>query len=1483
MKKFLKQLMSEVLVLCLIFTLLPIFSLSAEVDTTIVEETNIAVAIPNSSAINLVSNYFSTGKSRKEGYSMPFLICSSDNSIAKINNEVSDTGPKEITNIYTVGDNIDYTRYFGITEKANVGNGTTYEVDGKSYGVTELDELRSGDDYFKTGVLNTSDFTLDELNASSFYFVPIGNETYTSDYYIYMNFKSTTSNSTYKYYLCVDSALDDESEGYVLDYELKLKRMDYAKEVEDYATKWTLTPTGTNGEFTCSTHADIYEYGKKAKDNILIYLNVGNCVNFSSANYMYIKPLDYLNAKGEEKPKIRLYGNLNMLSKNGTNVGYDGYRIIDDDTTNNIVVKKNLTNGITLPKTSKSTTGNLYRWSINKPIKYVRRFEDYTNGSWYDYYLELNPSENKDLSKIDYTKYGYEPGKTLTSSSQYAGKSFYSVIKYTLTYSATGLANGHSLRVRVGTVKDKKVYASEEIKSGDGVTEGNWVSIAVPLASETGYKYTMKSVTLKDSSGKTLKANTDYTVYESGKQLNAGADYYSFYMPKYAVSVEVVLEKEAVPVNTSASGYFITEGSNGTKNYSNSITKTGLSPIKLAVSTKGIASNGNDSIIIKEYPDYDNEYFVDNDDDMDYTINSCKWYVKVGDNGEYKALNSEITYDGSRATTSTYVYLPSVSKDTKVYYKCEYTVKRPSSNTVGETKELVLSANVTENDVPVNSMYSSYQDSCDNYSGTCTIGKDYYTSGKTYDVGHKLNLKTSRLPNGHTVIISEGPNVEDDTVSNFNYEITWYIQAADESTKAIALNSTPIKISPSSVDNLETSYTCTLPKLLNQKNTDAKLWYEVTKIDKTTGRNRKFNSSVSTLNVNYSGYTPNIEDYDSSLVNSLEEDHLYINASQIKKWEYSTDNGATYTEIPLTSIATSSGNAPLDAVRTNPDPDISVGKNWTSNKNVYGFTVTEAGNYTFRLTNDIDNKSTIKIDFTSLHTHVWSDWIYAEDYHYKKCTVDNCQAVKVGEDHVKNSSGLCTICQNAEPDTIAVNFDTKGGKWVNKYNPPESYKQNETLTLPSADNIEKTGYSFDGWVLSTSTSTEKNYEAKWKCNHTLNTNPRSCVNTTTCSVCNATLGLVDHVLNDGYIHDESSHWQTCENCDTKLNITAHSGGTATCQKQAECSVCDAKYGSKDTTNHEGQEIWLKTDTTHIKKYNCCDAITVSEAAHDYDGNNVCKDCGYENNVCTHIEGTQWYNNASDHWHTCINEGCGTIIKSSMAKHTPNLTAPTETEAVVCTICDYVIAPALGHTFNQKNKEIAGALISPADCTNDAVYYMSCSCGAISPTETFTDDGSALGHIEIIDPRVEPTCTATGLTEGKHCQRCTKILVKQEVLAMLSHNYGEDSICDDCGYDKDHKHSYHLRYDSVNHWQECECGDVIDNSCHVYDDSSDTTCNICGYERYIAPETGNFDSNKPDAKAGISTMIDIILLFALIPVLATIILIAILIKRKKIVS
>ena len=66
----------------------------------------------------------------------------------------------------------------------------------------------------------------------------------------------------------------------------------------------------------------------------------------------------------------------------------------------------------------------------------------------------------------------------------------------------------------------------------------------------------------------------------------------------------------------------------------------------------------------------------------------------------------------------------------------------------------------------------------------------------------------------------------------------------------------------------------------------------------------------------------------------------------------------------------------------------------------------------------------------------------------------------------------------------------------------------------------------------------------------------------------------------------------------------------------------------------------------------------------------------------------------------------------------------------------------------------------ATCTETGLTEGS-HCSVCNEVLKAQEEIPALGHKEVIDPKVEPTSTKTGLTEGKHCSICGEILVAQE--------------------------------------------------------------------------------------------------------------------------
>ncbi|MBR6825648.1 MAG: hypothetical protein IKM59_03775, partial [Oscillospiraceae bacterium] len=70
------------------------------------------------------------------------------------------------------------------------------------------------------------------------------------------------------------------------------------------------------------------------------------------------------------------------------------------------------------------------------------------------------------------------------------------------------------------------------------------------------------------------------------------------------------------------------------------------------------------------------------------------------------------------------------------------------------------------------------------------------------------------------------------------------------------------------------------------------------------------------------------------------------------------------------------------------------------------------------------------------------------------------------------------------------------------------------------------------------------------------------------------------------------------------------------------------------------------------------------------------------------------------------------------------------------------------------------------CTEDGTTTYTCShCG-----HSYTEAIPAMGHEAVTDAAVAPTCLSSGLTEGSHCDRCHTVLVVQEIVPRLGHDF-----------------------------------------------------------------------------------------------------------------
>ena len=208
------------------------------------------------------------------------------------------------------------------------------------------------------------------------------------------------------------------------------------------------------------------------------------------------------------------------------------------------------------------------------------------------------------------------------------------------------------------------------------------------------------------------------------------------------------------------------------------------------------------------------------------------------------------------------------------------------------------------------------------------------------------------------------------------------------------------------------------------------------------------------------------------------------------------------------------------------------------------------------------------------------------------------------------------------------------------------------------------------------------------------------------------------------------------------------GAEATCTTAQTCKNCDHVFVAA-----LGHTPGAEATCTAAQICTVCNTELVAALGHTPGAEATCEDPQYCS-VC----GDQ------------ISEKLGhdLIVDEAQA---PTCTEPGYQAGAHCSRCDYeeggAEIPALGHT--------PGAA---ATCTTNQVCTV---CGA--------EVHEALGHIEVTDEAVAPTCTETGLTAGVHCGRagCGEILVAQEPVDALGHGalYEEElipALCEDDGHE-----------------------------------------------------------------------------------------------------
>ena len=327
-------------------------------------------------------------------------------------------------------------------------------------------------------------------------------------------------------------------------------------------------------------------------------------------------------------------------------------------------------------------------------------------------------------------------------------------------------------------------------------------------------------------------------------------------------------------------------------------------------------------------------------------------------------------------------------------------------------------------------------------------------------------------------------------------------------------------------------------------------------------------------------------------------------------------------------------------------------------------------------------------------------------------------------------------------------------------------------------------------------------------------------------------------MNDGTVTCSTQSLQLAVTCNHNFGgWAADASGTT---HSHSCSIC----GAPETANHTWNEGEITTASTcaaeGVKTFTCtaCNAQTtepVAKIKHKYDNScdPNCNACGEERKT-THRYPDKYTTDETGHWYQC------TVCKhkKDVAAHKPGA-EPTEQTAQNCTVCGFVIKPALGHTHDYQTEWSAdetGHWYACNGCDNQhelAEHAFDHGCDT---------DCNVCGYQRETEHIYYENYLSDANGHWHECRVCGHKLSIKEHLPNAS------GICKDCGYKTqaaDHSHSYtgDWTWDVTGHWKTCECGHKGDVEAHSWDDGrvakkpTDTEdgartykCTVCGAEK-----------------------------------------------------
>jgi len=208
-----------------------------------------------------------------------------------------------------------------------------------------------------------------------------------------------------------------------------------------------------------------------------------------------------------------------------------------------------------------------------------------------------------------------------------------------------------------------------------------------------------------------------------------------------------------------------------------------------------------------------------------------------------------------------------------------------------------------------------------------------------------------------------------------------------------------------------------------------------------------------------------------------------------------------------------------------------------------------------------------------------------------------------------------------------------------------------------------------------------------------------------------------------------------------------------------CSVCGITITEQEIIPATGHTPEIEMDCMAPVSCEICGAELEKELGHDYVQTVVAPDCleeGYTVYECSRCADTY-----TEQFVSALGHSFDDWIVTE--EPTCTLEGMKCRSCSVCGIQEFEIVSSIGHSYNETT-------ILPT-CTQGGYTMFSCHCG-VAYAGNYTE---AIGHREVISDAYPATCTQAGLTEGRYCENCGEIYLRQEKIPAMGHRWNDGEI------------------------------------------------------------------------------------------------------------